>query len=57
MPVSVVTVRVCACAFQPRIFADAIVNAINVTSTMLSFNLMAFFCYIVAATAFKTEVA
>jgi hypothetical protein len=41
IPVSLVTV--CADAIQPRSFADAIVNGINVPFTTVSFNLMGFF--------------
>jgi hypothetical protein len=55
MPVSVATVH--AGAIQPRIFEDAIVNGIKVPSTTVSFNLIGFFSYTVAAAAFKIEVA
>ena len=46
-------VTVCADVIQLRIFAGTIVNGINVPSTTVSFNVMGFFSYIVAAAAFK----
>lgn len=50
-------VTVCACAIQPRIFADAVFNAINVPFTTASFNIMGFFSFIVPAAAFESELA
>jgi hypothetical protein len=55
MPVSVVTAG--AGAIQPRIFADAIVNGINVPCSKVSFNLMGFFSYMVTAAALNNKVA